>query len=442
MLALQYQYRHSERWSAEELRAWQFTQLRHLLSHADRTMPFWRARLRAAGIQPDTALTPETWSRIPIITRAEVQEAGSAMHCLSVPVAHGDVMSASTSGSTGRPLVVTRTETQGLFWQSFLMREMLWQQVDFNAKIGSIRTQRAVAAKPGQGLRTASWGAPFDTVYTTGPGVSYEIRRPLAEQAAWLLREDPEYLLTFSSNFALLAQYFRDSPRRPKRLRKLRGFAEIVTPTARALCREVFGVEIVDAYSAEEVGYMALQCPDDLPPSASPDFVPALHVMAEGVYLEVLDENGAPCAPGQVGRVVVTPLHNFAMPLLRYEIGDYAECGAACRCGRGLPVLNRIIGRFRDRVIMPDGSARAAFFGSKNFYKVPAIQQYQAAQTARDTIELRLVVRQPLTSEEEALITRLVREDLDQSFQVRLVYVDAIPRRPSGKIEEFRCEIA
>lgn len=440
-LALQYQYRQSERWDAETLRAHQWIQLRHLLTHADRTMPFWRTRLRDAGILPDTALTPEIWSRIPILTRAQTQDAGTALHCRSIPAAHGEITTAATSGSTGRPLNVIKTDVQQIFWKSFLIREMFWQKVDFRAKNGSIRTMRDITTKPGAGLRLTDWGAPINTLSTTGPGVMFEIRRPIAEQAAWLLREDPEYLLTFSSNFALLAQYFRDSARRPKRLRKLRGFAEIVTPDARALCREVFGTEIIDAYTAEEIGYIALQCPDHAPSAQLSDEITPLHVMAEGVYLEVLDEAGKPCGPGEIGRVVVTPLHNFAMPLLRYEIGDYAECGGPCPCGRGLAVLNRIIGRSRDRVIMPDGTGRAAFFGSKKFYQVPAIRQFQGAQTARNVIELRLVVRHPLTLDEESLITGLVRDDLDPSFQVRFVYVDEIPRRPSGKIEEFRCEI-
>lgn len=315
------------------------------------------------------------------------------------------------------------TELHLLFWRTFLLREALWNKVNFRAKNAAIRTLRNIATRPGDGLRLPTWGPPFDTIFDTGPSVAFEIRRPIAEQAAWLLREDPSYLLTFSSNLTLLAQHFRDSKHRPKRLRALFGFAEIVTQDMRDLCREVFGAEIVDSYTAEEVGYMALQCPDRARLAQRPDQPPGLHVMAESVFLEILDETGAPCMPGQVGRVVVTPLHNFAMPLLRYELGDFAECGAPCPCGRGLPVINRVIGRFRDSVRMLDGSARAAFFGSKSFYKISAIRQFQAAQTALDTIEIRLVARRPLTEEEEAFVVARVRDDLDPDFKVRIVYV-------------------
>ena len=327
LLALQYQLRQSERWSPEALRAHQFMQLRQLVAHAARTMPFWRQRLRDADIDPGVPLTPAIWSRIPVLTRPEAQDAGARLHCLSIPPAHGERMTTATSGSTGRPLAVVKTDLHRLMWQSFLLRDVLWNKLDFRAKNASIRTLRNAVLRPGEGLRAPGWGRPFDTVFATGPSVAFEIRRPVAEQAAWLLREDPAYLLTFASNLPLLAQHFRDRAQRPRRLRILFSFAEIVTQDMRALCQDVFGVPIVDCYSSEETGYMALQCPD---------YPPALHVMAEGVYLEVLDAAGRPCAPGEVGRVVVTPLHNFAMPLLRYEIGDFAECGAPCACGRGL----------------------------------------------------------------------------------------------------------
>ena len=101
-----------------------------------------------------------------------------------------------------------------------------------------------------------------------------------------------------------------------------------VDDTLRAQCRDVLGVPIVHNYTAAEAGWMALQCPS----------CDSFHVQSEVCLLEVLDDANRQVAPGEVGRVVVTPLHGFAMPLLRYDIGDEAEwgglapVGAACRC--------------------------------------------------------------------------------------------------------------
>jgi phenylacetate-CoA ligase len=448
-LALQYQFRQSERWPADVLAARQFAQLENLLAHAARTMPFWRRRLGDAGIQPGESLTAETWSRIPILSRAEAQDAGAALRCRSVPAAHGDVIEKATSGSTGTPLRLAKTELHMKFWEAFLLRDLLWHGIDQGAKWATLRRDPWGDAGPDRPLQAGTSGprryaalAPTrDNIFPTGPGSVFEIRHPIAEQADWLLREEPEYLSTFPTNMVELAQHFRDIGQRPRHLRAVRVMSEAVTPNHRALVREVLGVEILDAYSAEEVGYMALQCPSP----ADPDD-PGLHVMAESVKLEVLDEKDRPCPPGAIGRVVVTPLHNFAMPLIRYELGDYAEvahsgAGSPCLCGRQLPTLRAIRGRLRHGLRMPDGTSRAVYFGI-SFARIPAIRQYQAAQVAPTTIELRLATRRALTPEEEAQLVALVRNDTDPAFTVRIAYVDAIPRLPNGKYEEFRCEMA
>jgi phenylacetate-CoA ligase len=112
---------------------------------------------------------------------------------------------------------------------------------------------------------------------------------------------------------------------------------------------------MVDMYTCQEAGYLALQCPDH----------PHYHVQSENVLLEVVDDQGLPCAPGEVGRVLVTSLNNFATPLIRYEIGDYAEVGAACSCGRGLPVLKRIMGRYRNLLTLPDGTRAGRDWATK-----------------------------------------------------------------------------
>lgn len=105
--------------------------------------------------------------------------------------------------------------------------------------------------------------------------------------------------------------------------------------------------------------------------------------------MEILDENGKPCEPGELGRVVVTPLDNFAMPLIRYDIGDYAEVGKHCPCGRGLPVLKRIVGRVQDLVVLPSGERRWTLLSAGNiesFLEIAPIRQYQFVQKDLQTI--------------------------------------------------------
>ena len=247
-------------------------------------------------------------------------------------------------------------------------------------------------------------------------------------QFDWLLRRDPHYLLTFPSNLAALIEYSRNDGRRLTKLQQVRTVGETVSAHLRAAVFENWGVPLVDAYSSNELGYLALQCP----------LSGQYHVMSESVLLEVLNERGEVCQPGEVGRVVVTSLHNFATPLIRYELGDYAEQGEPCACGRGLPTLARIVGRVRNLVTLPDGQRHWPMVGFAGYRDVAPISQYQLVQTTRECIEVRLVVERTLSADEEASLTKLIHDSLNYPFSLSFRYYDrAIPRGPGHKFEEF-----
>jgi len=221
-----------------------------------------------------------------------------------------------------------------------------------------------------------------------------------------------------------------DSLRLPG-LRQIRTMAEIVSPALRGDCREALGVEICDMYSSQECGYFALQCPGH----------DHYLVQAESVLLEVIDAEGQPCRSGETGRVVVTPLVNFAMPLLRYEIGDLATVGGASACGRGLPVLERILGRVRNMLVLPDGGKIWPAFGTKALMKVAPVRQYQFVQQDRTTVEARLVLWRPAMPAEEQALTAHILDNMPEGMQVVLTYVDDIPRSAGGKYEDFVCNV-
>jgi phenylacetate-CoA ligase len=195
--------------------------------------------------------------------------------------------------------------------------------------------------------------------------------------------------------------------------------------------REAWDVPLTDLYSASETGYLALQCPRH----------EHYHVQSESVLLEVLDDAGRPCAPGQVGRVVATPLHNFAMPLVRYDIGDFAEVGEPCDCGRGLPVLKRILGRVRNMLTTADGKRYWPVFGTRALMDAAPVLQHQFVQKAYDLVEARLVVGAPLTPAQEARFRERVQSQLPPGVQLRIAYRERLERSASGKFEDFVSEL-
>ncbi len=145
---------------------------------------------------------------------------------------------------------------------------------------------------------------------------------------------------------------------------------------------------------------------------------------------------------GEMGRMVVTPLHNFAMPLIRYDIGDYAEVGKVCPCGRGLPVLARIMGRARNVLMLTSGERRWPTVGDAFRLARSPVLQYQLVQHAIGRVEAKLAAEPPLSADEEERLRRELHKILDEALEISITYHASIARSPSGKYEDFRSELA
>ena len=426
LLSLLYQFEQTERWPAERLLEHQLRQLRGLLSHAVATVPFYRKRLPAAGFKVRGALTHDLFRGLPLLTRRDVQSAGSAMHSIAVPKTHSPVGESRTTGSTGEPVTVRRTQVDQLMWEANTLRDHHWHKRDFSAKLALIRAT-GQEAKPPHGLVLKSWGHPAVELYETGPLVKLSSSADVVTQAQWILRNDPDYLMVYPSLLRSLLAWFSASGKRPGRLREIRTVGETVDASLREACHDVLGIPIVDGYSSEEMGYIALQCP----------ISDAYHVLSDSVLVEVIGDNGKPCAPGEMGQVVVTGLHNFAMPMVRYAVGDYAEVGGPCACGRTLPTIARIVGKIRNLITLPSGKRYRPIF-VKDMKEFPMIRQYQMIQRSLEDIEARLVVDKPLSAEMEARLRSVLQNAAGHPFHFSLVYFSGeLPRGPRDKFEDF-----
>ncbi|MBX7166852.1 MAG: hypothetical protein K1X74_11030 [Pirellulales bacterium] len=432
LLAVQFQLEQSQWLSPAELLSIQVGQLARLLPFAQQHVPFYRERFAAAGIVLSSSFSLDDWARIPLLTRDDVQRAGSSLHCPRGPKEHGPRSQTATSGSTGMPVVTLGTTVTRLFWSAFTLRQHIWHSRDLRGKLAAIRATADNTADVRK-TRESNWGNATIDIVRTGPAVTLDIHTPIDQQVEWLIAEQPNYLLTYPSNLIALASTFAAKNLTLPTLREARTIGEVCDRKVRKICRDVWNVPVVDVYSSEEFGHLAIQCPRN----------EHYHVMAENVLLELLDDAGKPCKPGEVGRVVLTSLHNFAMPLIRYEIGDYAELGDRCECGRGLPVLKRILGRVRNMAILPDGRHvwPALHLDGASTAEMPPIQQFQLVQKTTSQAELRLVMPRPLDAQEELLLRGWVTKAVGFEFDLSIRYVEDIPRNARGKYEDFRCEV-
>ena len=412
----------SERWSEERLRASQLRQLRVLLAHAVRHSPFHRERL---GLSADQAarIDWEQWRRLPTLARVDLQQQADRIVVENLPAGHGSIHWHSTTGSTGRPLRVAASSFSHFVNGALTVRDHRWHGRDAGARLAVARSH------PQYEGDHPTWGAPMAGIEPTGKLRVIDVKRSVEDQLARLLEFDPHYLLTLASNAHALATLAIERDVTLHSLREVRVFGELPRAGLAARCRRAFGAACSDVYSAEETGPISAQCPEQT----------RHHVHAEALLLEILDADDRVCAPGELGRVVVTPLYNFATPLLRYELGDYAAFGTACRCGRGLPVLGRIAGRRRNMIRLPDGTRHWPSFPAEVWLPFPAIRRVQLAQTALDTVEVRMETDRDLAADEHQRLCASLRERLGWPLTLDLRRVERIGRADDHKFEDFIC---
>jgi phenylacetate-CoA ligase len=415
--SLLFQLEQSQWLPPDRLRDWQLGQLKLVLRHALQTVPFYAEAFRRLDVD---SLDWTAFAELPSLQRSTLQVKSDALSSSSSPVGHGKVTSTGTSGSTGMPVNVLGTAVTQLFWEALTLREHLWHQRDFGGKLAAIRATVDEARLP-------DWGPPAAGVFKTGPAATLYVSTDVARQLEWLQREDPDYLITHPTNLGALAELSIKRGVRLPKLRQARTAGEALRPELRATVRSAWNVDVTDTYSCSEAGVIALQCP----------LHEHYHVQSENLIVEVLRPDGKACRPGETGEVVLTTLHNFAMPLIRYRIGDYAELGEPCPCGRGLPVLKHIHGRQRNMLKTPDGKSYWPSFPGPLWQAVAPVEQFQLVQLELDRIEARYVMVRDLTSAEAAQLVAALQERLGFPFRIDLRKVGSIDRTAAHKFEDF-----
>ena len=384
-----------ERWPLERQRRQQAHSLAALFDGAHRHNAWWRARLDAAGHGSGQDAW-QTLAHLPALTRSDLQENFDALSCAHA-FAEGACSEAHTTGSTGRPVTTLRhTESFRLRYMALARRCSQWHGLDTGRALlrATFHTEKDV-------LQT-SWGVPEAWFQPTGPMVlTPSLGRDPSHMHALIQQHQVGYAVANASVLHAVARHAlaRQDPE-PPRLHKMLSTGETVTPQVREDCRNAFGAEVVDRYSCVEVGWLAMQCAKH----------EHLHVLSPNVVVEIVDEAGQPCAPGQPGRVWVTALHSHAMPLIRYEIGDRAHWGAPCDCGLAYPVIGRLWGREREFIRTPDGTSSYVAVVAKDFLDIAPIRDMRFRLYQGPLLRMEVVAAAALSAAQRTALAAQMRQ--------------------------------
>ena len=202
--------------------------------------------------------------------------------------------------------------------------------------------------------------------------------------------------------------------------------SENLSDTMRNVIESNFGTKVYDVYGSREVSTLAGECKDGL-----------LHLTLFWNYLEVLDKDNQPVREGGEGRVVVTNLYNYSMPLIRYEIGDMATLGPEmCSCGQVLPTLKKVNGRIVGNFILKNGTIVDSGFFILLFDEVSeeaGIEKWQVIQDDYDKIQINIVASREISDQFKNDMNNKIRIGMGSECKIKWNIVDDIPKTPSGK---------
>ncbi len=256
-----------------------------------------------------------------------------------------------------------------------------------------------------------------------------ELLTPVEQQLKWLSRYKAPYLLTQPSGALAIAYAVTPDQGRALAIEMVFLVGEMIPDGAREFIAERLGARVAGIYSCQEIGTIACEC----------EAAPHYHVTAENALVEILDEQGRDVAPGTRGRVIVTGFCNYAMPFIRYDLGDIALAGAsACRCGRTLPVITRIEGRTRNVFVFTDGVRvwpRPSMIRPMQAF-VPFLR-FQLVQLDSEHIEFRYIPDGTGREPDIPGLNAYARQVLHPSIKINVLKMDAFSPGPSGKVEQF-----
>jgi phenylacetate-CoA ligase len=415
------------------------SRLSRLLRHAAENVPFYREAYRRLDFSPGQLQTVADLQQLPIVSKAIFRQ-HPIEQFLAVNVPAHRRLEWTTSGSTGEPFkFYLDREMMPIVYASHLFYDSWFSLNPFDRHVRIMAPPVAEPALPQNTPLTARLrykvNSRLQAAYeanTQRRFSMFDLNEARAKEIYECIEKfRPRYILGYTSTLSSVAD---DLLRRNLRLsRPLSGvmtIAETLTPHRRQLIERYFGAPIINRYGLREFKFWCAQsC------SESPDM---FHVNTELVTWEIVRQDGTLASPGELGRVVLTNLHNYAMPFIRYDTGDLAVAGTkSCVCGRGFPLVDQLEGRSTECVLTPSGkminpvSLGQYLFVSLDY--VDAIRQYQLVVERPNQMRLLVVPSAIFTSETRARLQRHMAELVGEDVSLEVEIVEEIPLEKSGK---------
>lgn len=418
--AVSAQLRESQWWPEQVLRDFQSRALHGIVLSAARDVPYYQERYRPLGLDFSKLEFPEAMAMLPVITKNDVRAGGASFlsEARQMPLFSG-----STSGTTGAPLRLYQDLTAINRENAFIWRQLAWAGLRRGDRRAWLRGDMIVPAAqrkpPYWRLNRAENMLMLSSYHLS------ELAAPACVDA--LASFDPVVIQAYPSSIGFLAAWMLGAGLR-YRGRSLRGIvtsSETLPAARRREIEDAFRCRVFDWYGQFERVAAIGTCEQG-----------RYHLLSDYSYVELL-----PAGDGWF-ELVGTGFNNRSMPLIRYRCGDFVRPAPErqhCACGRSFPLIDEVVGRADDAIVLPDGRSIGRL--DHVFKGVEGILEAQIRQDRPDTVTLLIVPSASYGERTRETLLANARERLGDEIALEILTVAAIPRTRNGKFKGVVCNV-
>ncbi len=405
----------NERLTREELDAMQLTKLREMIEHCAQQVPFYKSLFDRAGFKPAHLRTLADLAKIPPLTREDLRAQFDELRAVNASQFEPELC--ASGGATGQPVKFLLDRKAIALEKACVRRHWLRSGYRDGEPSANLRGLRLALKRGTYSLIDKGETCLYLSSYDLTPNTVKGYTRAFNDF-------QPALLNSYASSAALFATLIEGRALKIHSPRSIVCASETLYPHQRERIESVFNCKVWDWYGLTELVGNAGEC----------ELHSGYHIGMEQGYFEVLDESGRAVAPGEVGEIVATGLHNFSMPLVRYRTGDLAEfTDEMCPCGSESRMIKSIQGRVFEFIETPSGARLTATALNVHDNTWNSVIQFQYVQKQRDTVVLRVMKGETYTEADERRILDRMGARFGGEIQLRIEYVSEMPKTPRGK---------
>ncbi len=405
--------------SPEAIKKLQEAKLKRLIHHAYQKVPYYHERLDSHGIRPQDIRKVEDLQILPLTSKKELQ-ALSLEEKIAQGIDPERCKSFRTSGTTGLPLEIYFRQAD------WTLMNLTWGRAFVAAGMSPLHKRGTLSGKK-DAKKRKSWYEHFGLFRTRDISTWQEPEEWIEELRDW----KPQVLMGHVMVLRFLGEALQRSRNQDVAPNVVVSTSEALDHFSRQYLKSVFRCKILDVYAAYETGCIAWEC----------EACSGYHMSSDTLVVEVL-RDGRPVPPGGEGEMVVTNLHSYAMPFIRYRLGDLVvPSGKDPVCGRGFPLLERIQGRSDDCIVLRNGQKIAS---PPLYYAItPAagVRRWRVIQEDWDRLRVEIEPDAAFGKDSQQLIQNNLRSLLGDRMKIEMALVDSIVTHPSLKFRSVSSKI-